>query len=134
LLIKVLNSDYSAEISKSEKFSRGSVINLRAKAEVVVASDFKPDKEPEFDFHTGLTLIDFSGGEPLSRKNKQLVAPTRVILMDPAGRLMLQTELDDYEPVAEFKRIVEGGDQKSRRNAFPTDDAGGEFFDEDPLY
>jgi len=130
VLIKALNSEYAAEVGRVESFARGSVINLHDKAEVIWASNYQEEQEPEFDFHTGVTILDFVGGEQLSgRKNKDLTAPTRAILMDPAGRLTLQSELDDYEPVAEFKQILEQGtgDRRGRQRGREGMEGLGEF-------
>lgn len=113
LLVKALNSAEAAEVARMEKFSRGSVINLHDKATVIWTSKNNPAATTEFDFHTGITLLDFSGGERLSNKNRDLTAPTRAVLMDPSGRLMLRSELDDDQPVTDYRQIVE--DAKSGR-------------------
>ncbi len=113
LLIKALNSEYAAEIARAEFFARGNVINIHDKATVIWANKFSPDKEPEFDFRTGVTLLDLRGGEKLSNRNRDLTVPTRAVLMDAAGRLFVQTELEDMEPVAEYQQALEG-DQDSR--------------------
>ena len=110
LLIKALNSKYAAEIALEDKFSRGSVINAHKKATVIWSNyKFTTEQDSEFDFRTGITLIDFSGGEKLSRRNKDLTAPTRAVLMDASGRLFLQAELDDLQAVAAYREVLEGG-------------------------
>ncbi|MCA9232013.1 MAG: hypothetical protein KDA57_15300 [Planctomycetales bacterium] len=114
LLIRALDAQYAAEIALQESFSRGSVINLHEKAKVIWANNFRPDTDPEFDFRTGITLLDVSGGEKLG---KDLTVPSRAVLMDPAGRLFVQSELDDLEPVVEYQQIIEGeqNDLRGRR-------------------
>jgi len=108
LLIKALNSQYKAEIALAKYFPRGSVINVHEKADVVWSNDYTSEQNSEFDFNTGITLLDFSGGEKLSRRNKDLTSPTRAVLMDASGRLFLQSELDDLRPVAAFQRVISG--------------------------
>ena len=85
------------------------MINVTEKANVIWASSFDPEKSPEFKFQTGITVLDFSGGEKLSSKNKELVMPARALLMDPAGHLFVQTELDDEETVDEYIMVLEQG-------------------------
>jgi len=108
LLIKALNSQYKAEIALAKDFPRGSVINVHEKATVVWSNDFTSEQDSKFDFNTGITLLDFLGGEKLSRRNKDLISPTRAVLMDASGRLFLQSELDDLQPVAAFQRVISG--------------------------
>jgi len=108
LLIKALNSQYRAEIALEDKFLRGSVINVHEKADVVWSNNYSSEQDLEFDFNTGITLLDFSGGEKLSRRNSDLISPARAVLMDASGRLFLQSELDDIQPVAAFQRVLSG--------------------------
>ena len=113
ILVKVFNSELPAELAKVETFVRGSVLNLAEKADVVwseraTAEDQEQLKE-EFLFRTGITVVDMRGGERLSRKNRDLTNPAQALLMDPAGRLFLQAELDDSEAVTEFQETMEGG-------------------------
>ncbi len=117
ILVKAFNSTLPAEIALEEDFARGSVLNLQEKAKVIWADSTKlePEQEKEeFNFRTGITVIDFRGGEKLSR---DMTAPARALLMDPSGRLFLQEELDDSEPVAEYQQVIEGGDQRGGRNS-----------------
>ena len=115
LLVEALNSQFAAKVARAESFGRGNVVNVRDKATVIWSNKFDPDEEPDFTFRTGVTLLDFSGGERISKSNRDLTAPTRAVLMDAAGRLFLQAELDDSEAVTEFQRITEAG-QDARRD------------------
>ncbi len=115
ILIKALNSQFAAEIALIEEFTRGTVMNLREKAAVVWSNQYEVDRDPEFDFRTGATLVDVEGGEKLSSKNNELLAPARVVLMDAAGKLMIQQELKDAPTVKDFKAILE----------MPQDERGG---------
>jgi len=117
LLVKALNSEYAAEIARSDYFPRGSVINTYEKATVIWSNyKFTTEQNSEFDFRTGVTLLDFRGGEKLSNRNRDLTVPARAVLMDAAGRLFLQEEIEDTEPVAEYQQALEGG-QDSRGNS-----------------
>lgn len=132
LLVKALNAEYAAEVALLESFSRGSVINLHDSAKVVWATnDYAPEKDPEFHFRTGITLLDFSGGEKLSRRIADLTVPVRAVLMDPAGRLSVQKEPDDFETVSEFNQIIEGGQSNQRGRAGAEFGRAGEGFGED---
>jgi len=117
ILIKALNSQFAAEIALIEEFTRGSVMNLREKASVVWSNQYEVDRDPEFDFRTGATLVDIQGGEKLSSKNNELLAPARVVLMDAAGKLMIQQELKDATTVKDFQAILE----------MPQDERGGGY-------
>ena len=114
ILIKALDSQYAAEIAIKESFVRGSVMNLYEKALVIWSNLYNADldpefKHPEFDFRTGATVVDMRGGEDLSSRNRDLVAPSRVVLMDAAGKLSVQEELKDEPAVKEFETIIEAG-------------------------
>jgi hypothetical protein len=107
MLIKALNSQFAAEIALEESFTRGMVMNVRNKAKVVWSNQYEEEKDPEFDFYTGVTVADIQGGDERSSKNRDLTAPARVMLMDAAGKLMIRNELQDQLPVKEFKQALE---------------------------
>ena len=116
IMIKVLDAPYRAEVARLEKFSRGSVLNIHDEAQVIWSASYRPEeedgvKEPEFDFNSGITLVDMTGGEKLPDKSR---APARVVLMDAAGRLTIHSELDDSEEVVEFNEVIESGGDNSR--------------------
>jgi hypothetical protein len=116
ILVKVFNSELPAELALEDSFLRGSVLNFEDKASVIWADSADQGTEElneKFAFRTGITVVDFRGGKRLSSKNRDLTVPARVVLMDPAGRLFLQNELDDSEPVTEYQDVIEGG-QDSR--------------------
>jgi hypothetical protein len=107
MLIKALNSKFAAEIALVESFTRGMVLNVRNKAKVVWSNTYNEQKDPEFDFFTGVTIADIQGGDERSNKNRDLTAPARVMLMDAAGKLMVRNELQDQLPVQEFNQALE---------------------------
>jgi hypothetical protein len=47
------------------------------------------------------------GGEKLSSKNRNLVAPGRAVIMDAAGKLSIQHELKDAPVVKDFDATKE---------------------------
>jgi len=115
ILIKALNSQYAAEVARQASFSRGSVINVIDKASVITANKIDELDLPKFEFLTGITVLDFSGGEKLSSKNSEMVRPTRALLMDAAGHLYLQNEMDDLETLTEYQAIIETRNSNRRR-------------------
>ena len=111
-----------------EEVKRGGVVNLHEQAKVIWSNKFDGDTKTEFNFRTGITLLDISGGESLSRKNRDLTAPTRAVMMDASGRMFIQSESEDQETVDAFNQIVEGA--KSSRGSAPGLEGGrgfGEF-------
>jgi uncharacterized membrane protein YgcG len=107
ILIKALDSKFAAEIARKEKVTRGMVLNVREKAEVVWSNNYEEEQDPEFNFRTGTTLVDVQGGEKLSSKNRNLVAPGRAVIMDAAGKLSIQHELKDAPVVKDFDATKE---------------------------
>lgn len=111
ILVQAFNGQLPAEIALEKLFLRGSVLNVRDKASVIWVD--RADLEQaqinqDFDFRTGITVIDFRGGDRLSNRNRDLTVPARAVLMDPAGWLFLQAELDDREPVGGYQQALKG--------------------------
>lgn len=122
ILVQVFNSLLPAEIALEKSFLRGSVLNVRDKASVIWvdrADLAQAQVNDDFDFRTGITVIDFRGGERLSTRNRDLTVPARAVLMDPAGRLFLQSELEDREPADNYERALEGDTNRSRSFGVP---------------
>ncbi len=115
MLVKAFDSGLPAEFAKKESFLRGSVLNPLDEADVIWTQVSSTDgsEQPEelkekFQFRTGVTVVDIRGGEKLSTKNRDLLHPASVLLMDPAGRLFVRVESEDAEPVQEFEDAKEG--------------------------
>ena len=121
MVVKAFDSTVPAEFAKVEQFLRGTVLNPLEKADVVwvQSSNLEVEVEEklkeEFQFRTGVTVVDIRGGKKLSTRNKDLVRPARVLLMDPAGRLYIQGELEDRESVKDFEYAQEGGGTNNLR-------------------
>ena len=110
LVVKTLDPTLPGEVGLSRSYTRGSVVNSREKAQVIWSSLFDPQQDeesPVFDFLTGLTLLDFEGGESLGSRAAKMEAPARALVMNASGRMMLQSELDDELPALEFKMILD---------------------------
>lgn len=127
ILIKALDSKFAAEIARKEKVTRGAVLNVREKAEVVWSNNYEVEQDPEFNFRTGTTLVDVQGGEKLSSKNRDLVAPGRAVVMDAAGKLSIQHELKDAPVVKDFDATKEMGGEgmDGGRGGYGEMDGGG---------
>jgi hypothetical protein len=131
VVIKSLVAAYAAEIALSDFFTRGSVLNRSQHAQIIWSSLLKPDPDepqpesPSFDFITGITLVDFDGGEQMTSKNRNLLAPARALVMDSSGRLRLKNELDDQKSVRQFDMIMQESEAAARRERERGDDRRG---------
>ena len=63
------------------------------------AAKKRQPQEPaeKVDYVTEMLVLDFLGGESLIGKDRDLKEGGRFLLMDPAGNLVMQDELDDHE-------------------------------------
>ncbi len=65
----------------------------------------KPEKEEppkKVSYVTEMLVLDFDGGDLLPGTDRNLKAPGRILLMDPAGNLVLDDELTDQEEWVKF--------------------------------
>ncbi|MGL4514439.1 MAG: hypothetical protein ACRCT8_15225 [Lacipirellulaceae bacterium] len=85
-------------------FRRGSVMNSTEDTEVVTADRQWIEKVKDFDLNTGITLVDFRGGDEVAQGLKR---PVRALYMDAGGRLFVRNELDDAETVESYKATFE---------------------------
>jgi hypothetical protein len=130
LIIKSVDSANAAEVANDAWYTRGSVLNFTQKAKIIWSSVYKvnaekPDESPVFRFFTGLTLIDLDGGDQLVPKNRNLKAPARALVMDSAGRLMMQNELDQGKTIREYDFILRQDAEAARRARETESDRGG---------
>lgn len=109
--------------SVKESFRRGSVVNLTEDTWVISPDGRNQVEIDSFKFNTGLTLIDYEGGEEIGGKMK---APVGVLLMDASGRLLIHNELDDHESVRAYERTFEENDAAGR-GGFGGGGYGGEY-------
>jgi uncharacterized membrane protein YgcG len=124
MLIKTLDTKSAAEAALADYFTRGSVLNLIGeKAKIIWSNTFEAyDRKgeqvesPDYEFRTGLTVLDFDGGEALFG-NRDLTAPARAMLMDAAGRMWIKSELEDATPVVEYDAYMEMAAEQARQDA-----------------
>jgi hypothetical protein len=120
VVVKALNAQYAAEAALSDTFIRGSVLNRNQQGQVIWSSLIKQDpngepiESPPFEFITGMTLLDFDGGDQVS-KTRGVTAPGRALVMDAAGRIRLKEELEDQKQVRPFDTIIQASEEAARR-------------------
>ncbi len=90
-------------------FRRGYVANMVGDAK------YQPDPtmvdiQSDFKFFTGMMLLDVDGGAKLSR---DITAPSRILVMGPAGELYIRNELDDKPYVESHRMIFENLNDKN---------------------
>ncbi|HEY2415502.1 MAG TPA: hypothetical protein VGI40_24885 [Pirellulaceae bacterium] len=117
LLVDSFGSDdkgKATEAAKEDEFKRGSVANMTKDVEILDNQGQQAfiDLAKNFQFRTGITVIDIDGGEQLA---KDLKKPARVLLMDPAGQLFVQNEVDDQDAVQLHRDIFSDADKKGTR-------------------
>ncbi len=62
----------------------------------------EPEEVKVVDYITEMLLLDFEGGGLLPGTDRSLKAPGRMLLMDPAGNLVIQDDLTNQEEWIEF--------------------------------
>jgi hypothetical protein len=131
VLVKSLDAERvqgGAEVGRADFYFRGSVVNrLGEKAQVIWSSAYDLNEErnrqsPSFDFITGVTLLDFTGGERLGG-SRDLLAPARALVMDSTGRMRVEEELSDQRPIREYNIVIEEA-KKAIRNRQDEDRGG----------
>jgi hypothetical protein len=84
------------------EFRRGAVVNMKGKMRYTGDNDRWIDTKDSHELHTGLTVLDIDGADKTVR---DMTAPTRVLLMDPAGNITIHNELDDA-PDVKYLRVL----------------------------
>jgi hypothetical protein len=129
LIVKSVSKAEAAEIGTDQWYTRGAVLNFAQKAKIIWSSLYKvnqdqPEDSPTFRFLTGLTLVDVDGGDQLVSKNRNLMAPARTLMMDSAGRLTMQNEIDQSRIIREYDYILQQDAEATRRARASEDDRG----------
>jgi hypothetical protein len=105
-----LDEGNAIQASVEEDLRRGFVANMVKKNVTFLGPDGTwTDVKDSFKFLTGMTLLDVRGGEKLT---KDYTAPSRMLLMGPAGDLYIRNELDDRPAVEYNKSIFEQSKKK----------------------
>ena len=87
------------------------IVNLAGKMKFAGAGSGWVDSFNEtYKLQTGYTLLDIDGAERLGR---DMTSPARVLLMGPAGDLMIRNEEDDRDAVSRLRLIFT--ERKGRR-------------------
>lgn len=89
-------------VALEQSFRRGAVMNMTKDAEFVDPTGQWIDEIDSFQFRTGITLVDYDGGQSISR---DFSAPGRVLLMSAGGELFIRNELDDAEAIRTHKDL-----------------------------
>ena len=96
----------------------------------VGAADADPEdiEPPTVDFISDTTVLDMRGGARLPGRDLELTEPGELLLLSPAGTLVVRNELDDLD---EFPVEEETAAAGVRRPGAGRDDDGGLFDEED---
>jgi hypothetical protein len=106
------NNNAIQAAKEADNFRRGYVANMTERSQEYIGPDRRwIDVIESFKFHTGITLLDMAGGEPLGRE----AMPSRVLLMGPAGEMYVRNEIDDKPAVDYHKALFD----PKRRSAMP---------------
>jgi hypothetical protein len=84
-------------------FRRGYVVNMVQDAEYLVDPTMI-DTKPNFQFLTGMTLLDVDGGTKLGR---DMTVPSRILVMGSAGEMYMRNEIDDKPYVESHRKTFE---------------------------
>ena len=103
------------QAAKEEDFRRGSVANMTKDVDVLVEQGRAIDLQKNFPFRTGITILDIDGGNTLAKDVKE---PARVLLMDQAGQLFVQNEIDDADAV-QLHRDIFADEKDNKRGGRP---------------
>jgi hypothetical protein len=117
----------ATQAAKEEDFRRGSVANMTKDADILVEQGRAIDVQKNFPFHTGITILDIDGGSTLAKDVKE---PARVLFMDQAGQLFVQSETDDADAV-QLHRDIFADEKDNKRGGRPNargEGAGGQGF------
>jgi hypothetical protein len=125
LLVESFGTDdkgKATQAAKEEDFRRGSVANMTKDVEFLGPDGRYIDLQKNFPFHTGITILDIDGGNPLAKDVKE---PARVLLMDQAGQLFVQSEVADADAVQLHRDIFAEPDKQRGGRLGGRGEAGG---------
>lgn len=87
------------------------------------------------DFNTATTLLDVLGGQRMvarfGRKSISLSTPSKILLMDPDGRLVVQTEVADSAEAGKFEEKKEEEEDPRNNMGLPGGPMGEGYMPED---
>jgi hypothetical protein len=92
---------------KEFELELGQVANLAGKnVDRFDWKTYRNEPVPSVDFKTDLMLVDVRGGEPLEG-DKDFSEPGEMLFMDSNGRLVVRTELDDWDRYSNDEKTLE---------------------------
>jgi hypothetical protein len=94
-------------VATSEKFdvSRGQLLDFRNRTGIAVPTrgtgmgGDSDAREKKVDYLTNSLLLDVAGGGRLPGRDRNLLEPASVLLLDPEGALVVRNEIDDLSEV-----------------------------------
>ena len=122
VLLKTYDGAEAIEAAKLESVERGRVLNTHDTANVIWTESDSDEVKTDFDFFTGITLIDVLGGENMHRKNRDFLVPSQALMMDASGQLYVQSQMDDTNAVEDYQDTVDR--KKNARNLGPANNEG----------
>ncbi len=102
VLLRQWSNKGGGEATQEVELLKGQVANFVALAAMLHKSDGKPEETTGEDFTTDTMLVDVSGGERISVLGKQETRPSEVLLLDPDGRLVVRSEMEDLPTYRSF--------------------------------
>jgi hypothetical protein len=95
------NDGMAINVAQEEQVRRGGIVNLED-VEKFSNGVWVDEFEDSHKLETGYTLLDVAGAE---RLGKDMTAPARILLMGPAGELVIRSEPDDRTAVSRLRLI-----------------------------
>jgi hypothetical protein len=111
------------QVAKQKDYARGAVVNVNEKMFQVDANHQWREPVDSYPLYTNITLLDVDGAEKLP--GKDMVAPSRVLVMDAAGELSIRDETEDSLEVLQLKTLFT--EDRRRRQDEEMGFPGGEF-------
>jgi hypothetical protein len=117
--------DQGLDALKQFSLVRGQTANFQNVAVNILPHGQRDPMESDVSFNTNTMLIDMTGGETVAG-SPRVRAPAELIFLDPDGRLILRSELNDQEKfLADMVKLQELGgveDDGRRRGSRRNDD------------
>ncbi|QDU91197.1 hypothetical protein Pla175_46170 [Pirellulimonas nuda] len=104
----------AVEAEYERQLRRGGVANDKREAWALISQGRMLRRVDDFVFRTDTTLLDIAGGEKLTADYSE---PTRVLIMDPTGRLSVRDQVEDSEQVSRHKLIWAEPDRRRDPNS-----------------
>jgi hypothetical protein len=104
------NVDDGVIATKEMDVPRGQLLDYRQQAPVAGGGRAATDgaDEPKIDYLTNSVLLDVVGGGRLPGKDRSLLEPASVLLLDAEGALVVRNEIDDLTEIDRRKQAESG--------------------------